>query len=69
MPLVSTRVPSYRLHKPSGRGVVTIGGKDHYLVGPHGSPESKEHYDRLIAEWLAAAAAGDAGRNLIQFPT
>jgi len=29
-------LPSYRLHKPSGRGVVTLDGRDIYL-GPHGS--------------------------------
>jgi hypothetical protein len=27
-------VPSYRLHKPSGRAVVTIAGQDRYL-GAH----------------------------------
>lgn len=25
------RIPSYRLHKPSGQAVVTINGKDIYL--------------------------------------
>lgn len=47
----SFRTPSYRLHKPTGQAVVTIGGRDFYL-GPHGSPESRAEYDRLIAEWL-----------------
>jgi hypothetical protein len=46
------RTPSYRLHKPSGQAVVTFSGKDHYL-GRFGSPESREAYDRLVAEWLA----------------
>ncbi len=27
------------------------GGRDHYL-GPHGTSESRERYDRLLAEWL-----------------
>ena len=45
------RVPSYRLHKPTGLAVVTIGGRDVYL-GKHDSPESRAEYDRLIAEWL-----------------
>ena len=44
--------PSYRLHKPSGQAVVTLSGKDHYL-GRFGSPESRDAYDRLLAEWLA----------------
>ena len=48
------RIPGYRLHKPSGLAVVTLGGKDHYL-GPHGSPESRAEYGRLIAEWGAGA--------------
>jgi len=33
--------------------VVTLAGKDHYL-GPHGSPESRQAYERLVAEWLAS---------------
>jgi hypothetical protein len=47
------RTPSYHLHKPSGRAVVTLSGKDHYL-GRFGSAESREAYDRLLAEWLAS---------------
>ena len=46
------RTPSYRLHKASGRAVVTLNGHDHYL-GTYGSPESRSLYDRLVAEWLA----------------
>jgi len=48
----STRTPSYRHHKPSGRAVTTIGGRDYYL-GKWQSKQSKQEYDRLIAEWLA----------------
>ncbi|MCR9292300.1 MAG: site-specific integrase [bacterium] len=50
---MSKRVPSYRLHKPSGQAVVTINSKDHYL-GRHGSKESKAAYKRLIHEWKTA---------------
>lgn len=50
------RVPSYRHHKPSGRAVVTIGGRDYYL-GAYDSPESHQEYKRLIAEWLASGGA------------
>ena len=46
------RTPSYRLHRPTGRAVVTIAGRDVYL-GRHGTAESKAEYDRIIAEWLA----------------
>jgi integrase len=49
---VSPRVPSYRLHKPSGRAVVTIGGADVYL-GTHGTKTSRDEYDRVIGEWMA----------------
>ena len=45
------RTPSYRLHKPTGQAVVRIAARDHYL-GKHGTIESHEKYDRLIAEWL-----------------
>ena len=48
--MATRRLPSYRLHRPSGRAVVTLDGKDHYL-GKHGSRESKAEYRRLIADW------------------
>jgi hypothetical protein len=48
----SPRVVSYRLHKPTNQAVVTFNGKDVYL-GQHGTAESRERYDRAIAEWLA----------------
>ena len=47
------RTPKLRHHKASGNAVVTLDGKDFYL-GKHGTPESREQYDRLIATWLAA---------------
>jgi integrase len=53
MPNRLIRVPSYRLHRPSGQAVVTLNGKDRYL-GRHGSQESRDEYDRLVAEWLAS---------------
>ena len=46
------RIPKYRLNKASGRAVVTLSGRDHYL-GKHGTIESQEKYHRLIAEWIA----------------
>jgi hypothetical protein len=46
-------VPKYRRHKPTGQGVVTLNGKDHYL-GKWKSAASKAEYNRLIGEWLAA---------------
>lgn len=47
------RVPAYRRHKPSGQAVVTLCGKDHYL-GRWNTKASRNEYDRLIGEWLAA---------------
>jgi integrase len=49
--LPENSVPSYRLHKSSGRAVVTIDGRDIYL-GIHGKPESREEYDRVLRLWL-----------------
>jgi len=46
------RIPVYRNHKPSGLASVRIEGRDIYL-GPHGTPESRAEYKRVIAEWLA----------------
>lgn len=42
--------PAYLFHKPSGQARVRIDRADHYL-GPYGSPESRDRYDELIAEW------------------
>ena len=44
MPRLTRKLPSYRLHKPSGRAVVTLNDRDHYL-GPYSSPESWESID------------------------
>lgn len=45
------RLPSYRRHS-SGQARVTISGRD-YLLGPHGTAESKRQYNKLIAEYIA----------------
>ena len=63
MPKLLHISPRYRLHRPSGQAVVTLGAKTHYL-GPWKSKSSKVEFDRLTGEWLAAgrqpssAAAG-----------
>lgn len=51
--------PAYSLHKATGQAQVRINGKDHYL-GAYGSPESREIYEDLIAEWFARS--GDVSR-------
>lgn len=52
-------LPTYRLHKQSGQPVVTLpdgfGHRRDYLLGPHGSPQSLDEYNRLIAEWRAGS--------------
>jgi integrase len=45
------RLPSYRRHS-SGQARVTLNGRTYYL-GPFGSKESRQAYDRLISEYLA----------------
>jgi integrase len=57
--LAIDQVPSYRLHKQSGQAIVTLNGRD-FLLGPHGSDESRNAYSRRIAEWLAN------GRQLVE---
>ena len=49
---VNSQVPKYCLHRASGRAVVRLNGRDHYL-GKFDSAESRAQYDRLVAEWLA----------------
>src|SRR5947209_8403193 len=58
MPATATdSLPSYRLHRPSGRAVVTLpdglGRRRTVYLGAFNSPESKTVYDRVIADWLA----------------
>lgn len=42
--------PKLRLHRPSGRAVVTLSGKDFYL-GRYGTKEAETNYRVKIAEW------------------
>ena len=48
----TTRVPSYRRHKPSGQAVVTLSGRDVYL-GKWRTKASRDEYERVVGEWLA----------------
>lgn len=57
--LTGTNVPSYRQHKQSGQAIVTLSGRDH-LLGPYGSAESQEKYNRLIAEWITTGRRSSA---------
>lgn len=43
--------PAYCLHKGSGQARIIIAGKSIYL-GEYGSPDSRQQYDEIIAEWF-----------------
>jgi hypothetical protein len=45
------RIPSYRFHRGSNQAVVVLDGTSVYL-GKWNSIESREKYERVIAEWL-----------------
>ena len=62
MPANNRKVPSYTHHKASGRAVVRLDGRDHYL-GPFGSPES---HALLIAQWqLQGGTTSSPGRRVV----
>ena len=44
------RTPKYCRHKSSGQAYATINGKVVYF-GKHGTPESRDAYDRAIVKW------------------
>ena len=46
------RIPKLRLHKPSGRAVVTLPNRSDIYCGPWGSKEADTAYRTLMAEWL-----------------
>jgi integrase len=52
MPKLVHKLPSYRLHKPSGQAIVSLSGRSIYL-GTHDTKASRTEYDRVVAEWLA----------------
>src|SRR5262245_10152425 len=45
-------VPGIRLHKATGKAIVTLSGQDFYC-GPFGTKAALVEYDRHVAEWLA----------------
>ena len=52
---MKTRIPKYCRHKGSGQAYVNLDGTRHYL-GAHGSEESIERYNRIVAELVASPA-------------
>jgi integrase len=64
-------IPSYRLHKQSGQGIVTLtdglGGRKDVLLGKYDTPESRAEYLRVLGEWQATgrrAVHPEAGASL-----
>ncbi len=55
MPKRHGHVPGSLLHKPSGQARVIIDGK-HIYLGEYGSPESREKYARLMADFSKPSA-------------
>lgn len=53
------RRPSYLLHKSTGQARCRINGKDIYL-GRHGTPESRDRYEEVVAEWYSRQGNVDA---------
>ena len=49
---MNVRVPRYRFHKASGQALVEIKGR-HIYLGKFDSPDSREKYRRLIAEFMS----------------
>ncbi len=50
IPRSTRRVPSYRLHKPSGQARVII-NDEHIYLGRYGSDESREKYAGSSRNW------------------
>lgn len=49
---MASRIPPYSQHKPTRQAYVRLSGQ-HVYLGVYGSPESKDEYNRIVAEWLA----------------
>ncbi|MBI3839787.1 MAG: site-specific integrase [Planctomycetia bacterium] len=54
MSKTAPRIPSYRRHRPSGLGVVTLPGRGDVYLGQWNSANSRAEYNRLIGEWTAS---------------
>jgi hypothetical protein len=48
--ILSHRIPKYRKHR-SNQARVTLAGTTYYL-DKHGTPDSRQRYNKLINEWL-----------------
>jgi integrase len=69
MPRPRSDRPAYCLHRRSGRGFVTIDGRQRTLPGRYDSPESRAAYDRIVGTWLANGRALPAAPQAASGPT
>src|SRR5262245_39709146 len=58
MPKLVNKPPKYSRHAATGRARVRHQGREHYLPGAYGSPESLEAYSRFVAGLASPLAAG-----------
>lgn len=56
MPRLKNTPPTYRLHKPSGRAIVTFNGRDHYLVKKNRRCQVASDLERLQTVWFLAGS-------------
>ena len=61
------RIPKYVRHKARNTGKVTISGKTHYLPGAYDSEESRDAYDKVVAEYLAKKNAPSTANVTFRF--
>ncbi len=62
MPRPKNLTPSYLCHKRSGQAFVVIDGKQ-ISLGRHDSPESRQKYDQIVAQWLANGRKSPAAKQ------
>lgn len=55
--LPGSKIPDLRLHRPTGQAVVRLvnprGGKRDYYLGKHGTEDSRQRHQQLVARWIA----------------
>jgi integrase len=60
-------IPAYRRHKQSGQAIVTLpdglGGRRDVLLGEYGTPESRQEFARVLAEWEAGGRRAPRGEQ------
>jgi integrase len=67
MPRKKNTVPKYSLHKSTGQAFIRVpdgkGGQEFVYLGKHGTDESREEYERKLAEMRLGREAGRVERH------